>query len=94
MQLMAQYINISKETMKDIIDELDSNGDGTISLQEWSEYIDNIQQNIKDNNQNKIKRRKSILQIVVEDRMLQEQDLNLNDQVEEWMRLQDDNKNI
>jgi len=91
---MAQYINISKETMKDIIDELDSNGDGTISLQEWSDYIDNIQQNIKDNNQNKIKRRKSILQIVVEDRMLQEQDLNLNDQVKEWMRLQDDNKNI
>lgn len=91
---MAQYINISQETMKDIIDELDSNGDGTISLQEWSEYIANIQQNIKDNNHNKIKRRKSILQIVVEDRMLQEQDLNLNDQVKEWMRLQDDNKNI
>ena len=40
------------------------------------------------------KRKKSILQGVVELRMIEDKEINLDDQVKEWMRLQDDNKNI
>jgi len=90
---MAEYVNISKQTMKEIIDELDVDGDGTISLQEWSDYITDIQLNMNDKLKNP-KRKKSILQGVVEQRMIEDKDINLDDQVKEWMRLQDDNKNI
>lgn len=90
---MAEYVNISKQTMKEIIDELDVDGDGTISLREWSDYITDIQHNMNDKLKN-TKRKKSILQGVVELRMIEDKEINLDDQVKEWMRLQDDNKNI
>lgn len=90
---MAEYVNISKQTMKEIIDELDVDGDGTISLKEWSDYITDIQHNMNDNLK-KIKKKKSILQGVVELRMIEDKEIDLDDQVKEWMRLQDDNKNI
>lgn len=93
MQKMAEYVNISKQTMKEIIDELDVDGDGTISLREWSDYITDIQHNMNDKLKN-TKRKKSILQGVVELRMIEDKEINLDDQVKEWMRLQDDNKNI
>lgn len=93
MQKMAEYVNISKQTMKEIIDELDVDGDGTISLREWSDYITDIQHDMNDKLKN-TKRKKSILQGVVELRMIEDKEINLDDQVKEWMRLQDDNKNI
>jgi len=34
---MAKAINISKEFMLDMIAEIDVNGDGSISLDEWCE---------------------------------------------------------
>ena len=40
---MAAYINITKACMNDIIKEIDFNGDGNISFQEWCDYIINIQ---------------------------------------------------
>ena len=77
--------------MDDIIKEIDYNGDGNISLEEWSDYIVNMQKQMR---QKKITKRKSILQVVLEDKMLDEKDLSLDDQVSEWMRLQDKNVNI
>ena len=88
---MASYINITKETMDDMIKEIDYDGDGNISLQEWSDYIVNMQKQMR---QKKIIKRKSILQVVLEDKMLDQKDLCLDDQVSEWMRLQDKNVNI
>jgi len=98
---MAKAINISEEFMLDIIAEIDVNGDGNISQDEWCNYILEMQLEMKKDNlsdeeiQNKKHtKRKSLMQSIMEDKIIEEKNLSLDDQVDEWMKLQNDNVNI
>jgi len=76
------------------MDEIDENGDGNISLGEWCNYVLEMQLEMKKHNltgkqiQNKKQiKRKSLLQSIMEDKIIEEKNLSLDDQVDEWMKL-------
>jgi len=76
------------------MDEIDENGDGNISLGEWCNYVLEMQLEMKKDNltgkqiQNKKQiKRKSLLQSIMEDKIIEEKNLSLDDQVDEWMKL-------
>jgi len=98
---MAQAINISQEFMLNMIAEIDENGDGNISLDEWCNYVLEMQLEMKKDNltdeeiqKKKQSKRKSLMQSIMEDKITEEKNLSLDDQVDEWMKLQNDNVNI
>jgi len=98
---MAQAINISQEFMLSMIAEIDENGDGNISLDEWCNYVLEMQLEMKKDNltdeeiqKKKQSKRKSLMQSIMEDKITEEKNLSLDDQVDEWMKLQNDNVNI
>jgi len=39
---MAKVLNISEQKMQELIQVIDTNGDGDISFEEWSEYISKV----------------------------------------------------
>mmetsp|Transcript_33916 Transcript_33916/g.28654 ORF Transcript_33916/g.28654 Transcript_33916/m.28654 type:complete len:102 (+) Transcript_33916:332-637(+) len=51
MQEMANFLKISKEIMKKMINEIDINGDGRITLEEWITYITDTKNEIQNNNE-------------------------------------------
>jgi len=98
---MAKAINISEVLMLNMIAEIDENGDGNISLDMWCNYILEMQLELKKDNltdeeiQNlKQDKRKSLMQSIMEDKITEENYLSLDDQVDELMKLQNDNVNI
>lgn len=89
--------------MKEMILEIDANGDGKISEQEWLEYILDVQKDMKSENTYahpnsnqpvKVNRRKSVLQEVMEDIEIDKSTCDNNDQVNKWMQMQNNNINI
>jgi len=98
---MAKAINISEVLMLNMIAEIDENGDGNISLDMRCNYILEMQLELKKDNltdeeiQNlKQDKRKSLMQSIMEDKITEENYLSLDDQVDELMKLQNDNVNI